>query len=169
VAVCAQPELPLATVLRRAGAVFARRGGSEVPVDYGSVAGELAVCVSAVGLVSRGSLTDVELGQLHGASFADGFQAQEWSAIELVGPRTNDVLHALRVPGSLAPFASAPIGNVPAHWLLKSDRRALALVPAAAAGEAWSELEQAGRPVGISCVGWDAASRYELIERTRRP
>lgn len=166
-AVCAHPERPLAAVLRQAGAVFARRAGNQVPVDYGSVAGELAVCVSAVGLISR-ELTALELDELRRSDFADSFGLEEWSAIELVGPRTADVLGALGVPRSAAPFAGSPIGQVPAHWLLKGDQRALALVPAAMAGDAFSELESAGRPFGISCVGWDAASRYELIERSRR-
>jgi glycine cleavage system aminomethyltransferase T len=163
---------PLTAVLRQAGAVFARRGGTDVAVDYGSAGGELAVCVSAVGLVNRAALTDAE-HELLRRSHA-GVQLGEWTAIELLGPHTTDVLRALGVlvesdhPISLVPFADAPIGPVPARWLLKSDHRALALVPAHDAAAAWSFIEQSGRPFGISCVGSDAASRYELIERTRR-
>jgi glycine cleavage system aminomethyltransferase T len=47
----------LPSLLRQAGAVFARRGGHETAIHYGSPAGELAVCVRAVGLVDRSDLT----------------------------------------------------------------------------------------------------------------
>jgi glycine cleavage system aminomethyltransferase T len=46
----------LAGVLRQAGAVFSSRDGVPVAIHYGSAAGELAVCVSAVGLVDRSDL-----------------------------------------------------------------------------------------------------------------
>ena len=41
----------LEVVLRKAGAVFANHEGRSAAIHYGSAAGELAVCVSAVGLV----------------------------------------------------------------------------------------------------------------------
>jgi glycine cleavage system aminomethyltransferase T len=47
---------PLAGVLRQAGAVFSSRDGNPVAIHYGSAAGELAVCVSAAGLVDRSGL-----------------------------------------------------------------------------------------------------------------
>ncbi len=154
--------------------MFARRGGAAVAVDYGSAAGELAVCISAVGLVNRAELTERELEVLRRSRAGLDYRPRDWTLIELLGPNTSQVLRALGVLGerdhpiSLVPFAGAPIGSVPAYWLLKSDRRALALVPAHDAAAAWSFIERAGRPFGISCVGSDAASRYELIERTRR-
>jgi glycine cleavage system aminomethyltransferase T len=43
----------LDTIQRRAGAVFGGEGGSSVPLNYGSPAGELAVCVHGVGLVDH--------------------------------------------------------------------------------------------------------------------
>ena len=165
---------PLAAVLRQAGAVFARRGGNEVAVDYGSAAGELAVCISAVGLVNRAGLTEPELDLLHRSLPDLDYRPGDWTAVELLGPRTMDVLRAIGVLGehdhpiSLVPFARAPVGPVPAYWLVKSDHRALALVAAREAAAAWSLIERSGVPFGISCVGSDAASRYELIERTRR-
>jgi glycine cleavage system aminomethyltransferase T len=48
---------PFNAILRRAGAVFASHHGRSVAVNYGSAAGELAVCVSAVGLVDCSELT----------------------------------------------------------------------------------------------------------------
>jgi glycine cleavage system aminomethyltransferase T len=44
---------PLDTVLRRAGAVFGVHGRSLVALNYGSAAGELAVCVHGVGLAEH--------------------------------------------------------------------------------------------------------------------
>jgi glycine cleavage system aminomethyltransferase T len=52
---------PFLAILRKAGAVFAVQDGRSVAVNYGSAAGELAVCVSAVGLVDRSELTKLEL------------------------------------------------------------------------------------------------------------
>jgi glycine cleavage system aminomethyltransferase T len=48
---------PLDRVIRQAGAVLANRDGRSVAIHYGSAAAELAVCVSAVGLVDRSELT----------------------------------------------------------------------------------------------------------------
>jgi glycine cleavage system aminomethyltransferase T len=52
---------PLAGVLRQAGAVFSSRDGQPVAIHYGSAAGELAVCVSAVGLVDRSDIAKLEI------------------------------------------------------------------------------------------------------------
>ncbi len=51
----------LAPLLRQAGAVFADRDGRPVAINYGSAAGELAVCVAGVGLVDRSGLTKLVL------------------------------------------------------------------------------------------------------------
>jgi glycine cleavage system aminomethyltransferase T len=48
-------------VLRQAGAIFATHEGRAAAIHYGSAAGELAVCVSAVGLVDRSDLTTLAL------------------------------------------------------------------------------------------------------------
>jgi glycine cleavage system aminomethyltransferase T len=48
-------------ILRKAGAVFTSHHGRSVAVNYGSAAGELAVCVSAVGLLDRSELTKLVL------------------------------------------------------------------------------------------------------------
>jgi glycine cleavage system aminomethyltransferase T len=54
----------LESVLRHAGGVPVRRDGRAVVAHYGSAAGELAACVSHVGLADRSALTKLEL---HGA------------------------------------------------------------------------------------------------------
>jgi glycine cleavage system aminomethyltransferase T len=51
----------LDVVLRQAGAVFATHEGRSAAIHYGSAAGELAVCVSAVGLVDRSDLKTLAL------------------------------------------------------------------------------------------------------------
>ena len=62
-AVLASPESEsrLAPLLQQAGAVFAARDGRPVAINYGSAAGELAVCVAGVGLVDRSGLTKLVL------------------------------------------------------------------------------------------------------------
>lgn len=100
-------------------------------------------------------------------------RSSELTAIGLLGPATGKVLAALGAygpggdPRQATPFARGSVEGVPAWWLLQSDRRALALVPRADAGEVWLALEQLGRPFGISCVGHEAACRYALMERVR--
>jgi len=219
----------LQAVLRQAGAVLSARDGSTVAVNYGSAAGELAVCVRAVGLVDRGDLHTLVIeaspGQLQrvaprllggplapgGLRFAGGAwwcgaradqiivvceprparrlaarlgasqqlavsvsdQSAACEAIELLGRATPDVLRALRVygdsgdPRSVQPFSTGTVAGVGVMWLLDSDHRALALVPSESAGQVWRAIETAGRPFGISCVGWEAAARYAVLERTR--
>lgn len=99
----------------------------------------------------------------------------EFAAIGLLGRNAGKVLKAVGVYGSSAevrqarPFARGWIRDIPAWWLLQSDRRAIAMVRRQDAGAAWLALEQAGRPFGISCVGYEAASRYALLERLRSP
>jgi hypothetical protein len=100
--------------------------------------------------------------------------SSELTAIGLLGRNTAQVLSALGVyghsgdPRTAKPFARAAVGDgLAAWWLLQSDRRALALVDSADAGEAWLAVERAGRAYGISCVGQEAAERYTLMERLR--
>jgi glycine cleavage system aminomethyltransferase T len=50
---------PFTAILSKAGAVFAPHHGRTVAVNFGSSAGELSVCVSAVGLVDCSELTKV--------------------------------------------------------------------------------------------------------------
>lgn len=219
----------LQSVLRQAGAVLSARDGSTGAVNYGSAAGELAVCVRAVGLVDRSDLHTLVIeaspGQLQrvvprllggplapgGMRFAGGAwwcgarpdqiivvceprpahrlaarlgasqqfavgvsdQSTAWEAIELLGRATPDVLRALRVygdagdPRSVQPFSTGTVAGVGLMWLLDCDHRALALAPSESAGQVWRAIETAGRPFGISCVGWEAAARYAVLERTR--
>lgn len=217
------------SILSKAGAVFARHDGRPVVVNFGSAAGELAVCVRAVGLVDRSELTKLVLEapaaqlahlviRLAGSGPAAGRALQmggawwcglaadrvivlcepaagarlrdrlrshalhhvelvvrdhteDWVAIALVGHGTPRVLRALGVHDDVGDAADGPrlrtgeVQGVEVTWLLESDRRALALVARERAGAVWRAVEDAGRPFGISCVGQDAASRYQLLER----
>ncbi len=222
----------LSEVLRRAGAVFAGHDGRTVAVNYGSAAGELAVCVRAVGLVDRSELTKlvleapsaqlghllvrltgrvvavggalqtedgwwcraaedrvivlseplagVRLGErlrnqaqvLHHVSITTHDLSDEWSAIALIGRGTPGLLRTLGAYGEagdprlIAPFSAGTVDGVDVMWLLESDRRAVALVARAEAADLWRALEDAGRPFGLSCVGYEAARRYALLERS---
>jgi glycine cleavage system aminomethyltransferase T len=59
--ITAPSEGPLQSVLRQAGAVFSGRDGRPVAVHFGSPAGELAVCVRAVGIVDRSQLSTLAI------------------------------------------------------------------------------------------------------------
>jgi glycine cleavage system aminomethyltransferase T len=97
----------------------------------------------------------------------------ELTAIALLGRHTARVLSAVGVYGpsgdarQAKPFARGSVDGMDAWWLLQSDRQALALVKREQAGAAWLAIERAGRPLGISCVGHEAACRYALMERLR--
>lgn len=222
-------------ILHRAGAVFADRGGIPIAVSYGSAAGELAACVSRVGIADSSQLTKLELSgspaaiaelvrHATGSALAPGGvvnaggawwcgadvcrfegadrvivlcepqlgartrgllsarttqlpaielhdRSVEWSAITIVGAATASVLDALGVlgpcgdPRHVPPFTSGRLAGVYALWLLASDHRAIALVSSGDADVAWHEIERAGRPAEICCVGQDAVARYALLER----
>jgi glycine cleavage system aminomethyltransferase T len=228
VSTVARNEDAFASVLRQAGAVFAEHEGRLTVLNFGSAAGELAVCLRAVGLVDRSELTKLVLegpaerigavlGRVAGTDLAVGGVAQRsttwwcradpdrviaicesargnrlweelrlqarrhgsvalsdashtWTAIELIGRATPNILATLGVYGEdgdarrVAPFSASRIGTVDVNWLLESPRRALAIVAREHAAIAWRALEEAGRPFAISCVGQQAASRYSLLD-----
>ncbi|MGZ4167206.1 MAG: hypothetical protein ACXVRN_00275 [Solirubrobacteraceae bacterium] len=103
-------------MLRQAGGVFVPHGGHAVVAHYGCAAGELAACVSAVGLADRSELTKLELDgppaqlqhlahRLTGHEVAPGgavFSGGAWWCAERPGrmllvcdPRLGDRLHAV--------------------------------------------------------------------------
>jgi glycine cleavage system aminomethyltransferase T len=98
-------------------------------------------------------------------------RSREWSAIAVVGAAAASVLKALGVfgpcgdPRHVPPFTSGRLGGVDTLWLLVSDRHAIALVSRPDADVAWHEIERAGRPVQICCVGQDAVARFALLQR----
>jgi glycine cleavage system aminomethyltransferase T len=95
------------------------------------------------------------------------------AAIALLGPRTDRVLAeigALR-PGDCLrdarPCSIAAIAGASVTVLLESDRSALLVTDAESANRIWLALEDAGRGVGLSCVGTQAVERFLLAERMR--
>jgi glycine cleavage system aminomethyltransferase T len=206
-----------------------------VVAHYGSAAGELAACVSAVGLADRSDLAILGLDgpavqlrhlsqRLAGSELAPGGAALSggawWCAVSpermlvLGDARSGDRLHAvlrarvarrsavtlvdrsgeltaLAVVGRRACAVLAELGvygpsgnprDVPpltAHtatdtgtkvlWLLESDDKALALMPAADAPAVWHAIERAGRPHGLCAVGQEALARYALLRRVSSP
>jgi glycine cleavage system aminomethyltransferase T len=97
----------------------------------------------------------------------------DWAAITVIGAAAPDVLRSLGAfgpsgnPRDVPPFTSAEMADVEALWLLESADRALVLVPASVAGGAWHAIERAGRPHRMCCVGQEAVTRYELLQRRR--
>jgi hypothetical protein len=223
----------LEPVIRQAGGVLVIRDDRAVVAHYGSAAGELAACVSAVGLADRSDLAILGLDgpapqlrhlsqRLAGTELAPGGAAPSagawWCAVSpermlvLGDARSGDRLHAvlrarvarrsavtlsdrsselaaLAVVGRRACTVLAELGvygpsgnprDVPpltAHtgtgaevlWLLESDDKALALMPAADAPAVWHAIERAGRPHGLCAVGQEALARYALIRRISSP
>jgi len=94
-------------VLRQAGGVLVVHDGRAVVANYGSAAGELAACVSAVGLADRSDL----------------------AILELAGPEAQLQQLAQRLAGSeVAPGGAVPSGG--AWWCSASPERMLVLCPA---------------------------------------
>jgi hypothetical protein len=97
----------LAAQLQRSAESLGLRGGRLVPLRYGSAAGELAVCMRAVGLVDREDL-EVLTVTTH--------------------PNALDRLTDELVDGGLAVGEAATVG--PAHWGRLGPDRALIVAPA---------------------------------------
>jgi glycine cleavage system aminomethyltransferase T len=106
----------LGAVLRQAGGVLVPHGGHPVVANYGSAAGELAACVSAVGLADRSALAKLALEgppeqlrhlsqRLTGSELAPGgavLSGGAWWCAErpdrmlvVSDPRVGDRLHAV--------------------------------------------------------------------------
>ena len=132
----------------------------------------MVVCDSQVG---QRLLARLRAQAPHQVAVAVRDRTLDWAAIGILGRNTGKLLSALGVygesgnPRRVSPFTARPLAGIDAFWLLESDCRALALVPEASAGEVWRAIELAGRPFGLSCIGTEAARRYALLERSRRP
>ncbi len=61
---------PFAAALARAGAIMVAHDGWETAADFGSPAGELAVCETSVGLTDRSSMGRFELREQRGGQLA---------------------------------------------------------------------------------------------------
>lgn len=115
------------------------------------------------------SLLSARTAQLPTVTLCD--RTLDWSAITVVGAAAARVLSALGVfgpcgdPRHVPPFTSGRLGGADVIWLLESERRAVVLVPTPFADAAWHEIERAGRPVQMCCVGQDAIARYALLEQ----
>ncbi len=228
-----QRQSALDPVLRQAGGVLVAHGGHAVVAHYGSAAGELAACVSAVGLADRSDLAKLVLEgppdqlrhlseRLTGTEVSPGGAALSggawWcaespdrmlvvcpasrgdrlhavlqarvarrsavsltdrtaalGALGVVGRRASELLAALGVYGAsgdprhVPPLTAHAVTGADVLWLLESDDKALALMPAADAPAVWHTIERAGQRFGLCAVGQDALARYALIRRFSSP
>jgi glycine cleavage system aminomethyltransferase T len=113
------------------------------------------------------------LGSQRLRRFGPGVQdhSEEWAAIELIGrdaPKLLAELGAYDDPAAtrLGPsFTTGTVNGALVHWLLESERGALALVDRADALATWQAIDHVGRAYGVAYVGQEAAARYRLFLR----
>lgn len=117
--------------------MFANRDGTPVAINYGSAAGELAVCVRAVGLVDRSDLVKLAI---------DGPPAQ-----------LRDVMMRL-TGGALSPGGARLTGG--AWWCCSSPDRVIALCEAPV-GRRLHEQLRSMHHVGLSAI--DRSSELAAI------
>lgn len=134
----------LDALLRRAGAVMVQRAGIAIPAHFGSPAGELAVCTSAVGLADRSDL--VKLRAAAGAPRLDAL-------LELACGRALGV-------GEVR-------GTAGIWWCRTSPRGVLALCELPQRARALEALAGAG-PVPVQDVSADLAALALLGPATTR-
>jgi glycine cleavage system aminomethyltransferase T len=138
---------PLSALLREAGAVFSGRDDRTVALHYGCAAGELAVCVSAVGLLDRSDLSKLRIeapprqlsgltARLTGGTLAPGgalFAGHAWWCRE--GPASVIVLCE---PAAGAPFRAR----------LQAERRHVAGLVVENRSDEWAAIVVIGRRAG---------------------
>src|ERR1700685_1774220 len=101
-------------------------------------------------------------------------RSHDWAAIELIGrdaPKLLAELGAYDDPAATRLGPSFTVGTVNGemvHWLLESERGALAVVQRADALATWQAIERVGRAYGVAYVGHEAAARYRLLQGTGR-
>ncbi len=138
---------PLTPLLRQAGAVFSGRNGRAIPLHYGSAAGELAVCVSAVGLLDRSDLTKLTIeapaeqlsrlvARLTGGTLAPGgtlFAGHAW--------------WCGAGPGNVIVLCEAALG-ARLHARLQAERRHVAGLVVEDRSDVWASIAVIGRRAG---------------------
>jgi glycine cleavage system aminomethyltransferase T len=101
-------------------------------------------------------------------------RSRDWVAIELIGrdaPKLLAELGAYDDPAAtrLGPsFTAGTVNGAMVHWLLESDRDAVALVERSDALATWQAMERVGRTYGVAFVGQEAAARYRLFQGAAR-
>jgi len=127
------------------------RDGSSVPAHFGSAAAELAICARGVGLAARSDLCSLEVG-----APAD--------ALTRLSERVAD--HAL-APGGVAQVGTVWRCRTPGGDAIHAICRRLTAPRVIRTLRVWQTLMEAGRSVGICCIGVDAVDRHRLRERAR--
>lgn len=98
-------------------------------------------------------------------------ETEELAAVGLLGPATPSVLAALgawdleTIQLPRPSFGSYVLDGLQVFLLEQSSTRALILADREYAEELWYLLERVGRPLGLSCVGCEAADRFAMVER----
>jgi glycine cleavage system aminomethyltransferase T len=86
-------------------------------------------------------------------------------AVSIVGPSAGRVLRAAGLPYELSPgeLAAGELSGVGTTVLRDARDHFLLLFSARLSGAVWSELMDAGRPLGLSLVGSDALGRLRAV------
>ena len=98
-------------------------------------------------------------------------ETDELAALSLLGPSAPSVVAALgawnlETIGLPQPsFAATTLRDIPVYLLAESSVRVLLLVKREYAAPLFKLLERVGRRYGLSCVGFEAAERFGMIER----
>jgi glycine cleavage system aminomethyltransferase T len=132
----------LDALVRRAGAVFAERNGSKVPAHYGSPAGELAVCVRAVGFGDRSDLGKL---MVSGAAVTVEALSRRLTGVALAaqGACFSEGAWWCSVPGGLVVVCEAP-ARVALLAALRVRARTIPGVEVADCSDAWAALAVVG-------------------------
>ena len=91
---------------------------------------------------------------------AIGDASDEHAAVGLVGPHAEDLLRGLGLPEA-TPIARVAVHGVPAILLREDEHRFEVVMAPDRAREVWEALREAGRPLGISCVGCEALAEVQ--------
>ena len=181
---------PLESVLYREGATMVERHGRRVALEFGSRAGEEAVCLKAVGLGDRSDRTTLEvrgdvdaallglasLGERAWSSYVSPEKAlvrceyeDTEACLAAVGPSARDCTREYAAMAVVGPNAEALLesADLPSSAVTLHEAGLLyeVLVPAAQGPQVWDLLLEEGAPLQIACVGLEA---IEHLTATRR-
>jgi heterotetrameric sarcosine oxidase gamma subunit len=95
-------------------------------------------------------------------------RSADLTALTLVGPRARKLLAAAGLDVDLAPGAvrTSALAGVPAVLVREQGKRFLLVVDGGGAEAAWRALVDAGAPLGLALVGFEALARLAAAERT---
>ena len=135
---------PLEAALNRAGAVFVELDGRRSVVNYGSAAGELAVCVSGVGLVDRSALDKLVL-EAPSAQLDDLIARLTGGTLAVGGALTSDGYGGAGSPPTACCCSPSPVAGPRARAQLRQLLLHHPSLTIEDRSEEWAAIEVIGR------------------------